>query len=390
MPAGVIGICLFIFTFIRIFSPKYFSVNIKRTFELFALNRLPKKTQYVISIFTVCAVSAICLLLHGYIHAQGVAFIQLLALSVIAMFFDIAPVLLTAILSVLIWQFFFLKPRLSWYIVDDEDRIMLSMYFIIAMVNAVLTYKIRQIEKVARQREEKAQLLKLYNTLLNSLSHELRTPIATIIGSTDTLLADAHRLTADDQQNLLLEISIASIRLNRQVENLLNMSRLESGFIQPKKDWCDLHELVYDVVKRLDEQLKYHALQIEVDETLPLFKLDYGLMEQVLHNLVYNAAQYTPHGSRIKISATSAGDELTIKVEDNGRGFPVEEIDKVFEKFYRLKNTKAGGTGLGLSIVKGFVEAHNGTIDLQNNIFGGATFAITLPAEKMLLKTIEK
>lgn len=328
-------------------------------------------------------------MLHGYIHAQGVAFIQLLTLSVIAMMFDIAPVLLTAILSVLIWQFFFLKPRLSWYIVDGEDRIMLSMYFIIAMVNAVLTYKIRQIEKVARQKEEKAQLLKLYNTLLNSLSHELRTPIATIIGSTDTLLAASHRLSPDDRQNLLLEISIASIRLNRQVENLLNMSRLESGFIQPKKDWCDMHELVFDVVKRLDEQLKNHTLQIDIDESSPLFKLDYGLMEQVLHNLIYNAAQYTPHGSGIKISAGSTGDELTIKVEDNGRGFPDEEIDKVFDKFYRLKDTKAGGTGLGLSIVKGFVEAHNGTIDLHNNMFGGATFVIKMPAEKMLLKTIK-
>lgn len=365
-------------------------MDIKRKFELFALNRLPKRTQYLISIATVCIVGAICVGLHGYIHAQGVAFIQLLSLSVIAMFFDIAPVLLTAILSVVIWQFFFLKPRISWYVVDDEDRMLLAMYFIIAMVNAVLTYKIRQIEQVARQKEEKAQLLKLYNTLLNSLSHELRTPIATIIGSTDTLLTGAKNLSADDQQNLLLEISIASLRLNRQVENLLNMSRLESGFIQPKKDWCDLHELVYDVVKHLDEQLKNNQVQIDIDENLPLFKLDYGLMEQVLHNLVYNAAQYTPQGTSIRITAASTDEDLSISVEDNGNGFPEEEIDRVFDKFYRLKNSKAGGTGLGLSIVKGFIEAHNGTINLHNNIYGGATFTIKMPAEKMLLKTIER
>lgn len=337
-----------------------------------------------------CVVAAICLLLHSYIHAQGVAFVQLLTVSVIAMLFDILPVLLTATLSVVIWQFFFLRPRLSWYIVDAEDRIMLSMYFIIAMVNAVLTYKIRQIEQLARQREEKAQLLKLYNTLLNSLSHELRTPIATIIGSTDTLLASGSRLTADDQQNLLLEISIASLRLNRQVENLLNMSRLESGFIQPKKDWCDLNELANDVVKRLDEQLKHNTIVIGIDETLPLYKLDYGLMEQVLHNLVYNAAQYTPQATTIKINAHAIDDGVVITVEDNGKGFPEEEIDKVFDKFYRLNGSKAGGTGLGLSIVKGFVEAHKGTINLHNNIFGGATFTIHIPAEKMLLKTLEK
>jgi two-component system sensor histidine kinase KdpD len=365
-------------------------VTAQETFGLFTLNKLSKKSQYLISIVTVFVVSAICFSLHNYIGVEVVAFIQLLTLTVIAMFFDIWPVLLTAVLGVVIWHFFFLKPMFDWHIVDTADEIMLCMYFVIALLNAVLTYKIRQIEKVARQKEEKAQMLKLYNTLLNSLSHELRTPIATIIGSSDTLLTGTHNLTADDQQNLLLEISIASLRLNRQVENLLNMSRLESGFIEPKRDWCDIHELTNDVVKRLDEQLKNHYIQIDIDESLPLYKLDYGLIEQVLHNLVYNAAQYTPHNSTIKVSAESKGSELVIKVEDNGHGFPTEEIGRVFDKFYRLKNTKAGGTGLGLSIVKGFVEAHKGTIDLTNNTFGGATFIITIPAEKMLLKTVEK
>lgn len=351
---------------------------------------MPKRLQYLISIVTVFVVSAICFSLHNYIGVEVVAFIQLLTLTVIAMFFDIFPVLLTAVLSVVIWQFFFLRPMFDWKIVDTEDQIMLCMYFVIALLNAVLTFKIRQIEKIARQKEEKAQVLKLYNTMLNSLSHELRTPIATIIGSTDTLLTNANKLTADDQQNLLLEISIASLRLNRQVENLLNMSRLESGFIEPKKDWCDVQELANDVVNSLDEHLRNFVLQIDIDESMPLFKLDYGLIEQVLYNLVYNATQYTPQGSRIRISAESVNDDLIMVVEDNGNGFPEEEIDKVFDKFYRLKNTKAGGTGLGLSIVKGFVEAHKGTIDLKNNIFGGATFVIKIPAEKMLLKTVEK
>ncbi|HVX50215.1 MAG TPA: ATP-binding protein [Chitinophagaceae bacterium] len=363
-------------------------MNVQLPFGL-TLNRLSKRSQYLISIVTVLSVSGICFSLHNYIGVEIVAFIQLLTLTVIAMFFDILPVLLTAFLSVVIWQFFFLKPMFDWHIVDTADEIMLSMYFVIALLNAVLTYKIRQIEKIARQKEEKAQVLKLYNTLLSSLSHELRTPIATIIGSTDTLLTDANKLTADDQQNLLLEISIASLRLNRQVENLLNMSRLESGFIEPKKDWCDMNELVYDVLKHLDEQLKSHSIQIDIDENLSLFKLDYGLMEQVLHNLIYNAVQYTPCDSVIKISAESEGDTLVIKVEDNGHGFPEEEIDRAFDKFYRLKNTKAGGTGLGLSIVKGFVEAHKGTITLHNNIHGGATFTIRIPAETMLLKTVK-
>lgn len=354
------------------------------------LNRIDKKKQYLFSVLTVCAVAAICFALHNYIGVEVVAFILLLTLSVIAMFFDILPVLLTALLSALIWDYFFLTPRLSWHIGNTEDRIMLSMYFVIALVNAVLTSKIRQVEKLARQKEEKAQILKLYNTLLSSLSHELRTPIATIIGATDNLLAGALQLTGEDKQNLLSEISIASLRLNQQVENLLNMSRLESGFIQTKKDWCDIHELVYDVIKRLDEQLKNYTLKVDIDETLPLFKLDYGLMEQVLYNLLCNAAQYTPHGSLIKIAAEAENDGLMISVADNGPGFPEEEIGKVFDKFYRLKNSKIGGTGLGLSIVKGFIEAHNGTIGLKNNTPFGAIFVIRIPAGKMLLKSVEK
>lgn len=109
------------------------------------------------------------------------------------------------------------------------------MYFVIAMVHAVLTFKIRQIQEEARHKEEKANTLKLYNTLLNSLSHELRTPIATIIGATDNLTMNATRLTDENKSNLLSEISLASLRLNQQIENLLNMSRLESGFIQLRK-----------------------------------------------------------------------------------------------------------------------------------------------------------
>ena len=127
------------------------------------------------------------------------------------------------------------------------------MYFVIALVNAVLTFKIRQIEKAARQKEEKAHTVKLYNTFLNSLSHELRTPIAAIIGATDNLQNNSAQLSPQNKNELVTEISKASFRLNQQVENLLNMSRLESGFIQPKKDWCDINELIYDAVKIVDE-----------------------------------------------------------------------------------------------------------------------------------------
>jgi two-component system sensor histidine kinase KdpD len=342
-------------------------------------SRISKRWQYLLSIQSVCLVSAICFLFSAYIGPEVVAFVLLLTLSLIAMFFDILPVLLTAVLSALIWDYFFLLPRYNFRVGNTEDEILLSMYFVIALVNAVLTFKIRQIEKIARQKEEKAKTLKLYNTLLNSLSHEFRTPIATIIGATDNLLEQPSRLSVEDSKKLLIEISVASMRLNRQVENLLNMSRLESGFIQPKKDWHDIHEMVFSILHQLEEPLFLRKPEVVIRDSFPLVRLDYGLMEQVLYNLLFNAALYTPEGSWIRISAECFDELLVIIVEDDGPGFPEEEIDKVFDKFYRLKDSRIGGSGLGLSIVKGFVEAHNGTIALTNRPSGGARFLISLP-----------
>ncbi|MEJ7678472.1 MAG: ATP-binding protein [Segetibacter sp.] len=314
---------------------------------------------------------------------------MLVALSLLALFFDILPILIAALLSALIWNYFFIPPRFTFHVHIAEDFFLLIMYFIIAMVHAVLTYKIRQIQKEAGKKEEKANTLKLYNTLLNSLSHELRTPIATIIGASDNLMMNATKLTEENKINLLSEISLAALRLNQQVENLLNMSRLESGFMQPKKDWCDVNELIYASIKRIEDYLKDHIIDVQVKENLPLFKLDVGLMEQVLYNLINNAVIYTPPNSTININADYIGNNCIITVEDNGRGFPPDEREKVFEKFYRLKYSKTGGTGLGLSIAKGFVEAHNGTIILEAGNSGGAKFTINIPTETSSLNDLK-
>jgi two-component system sensor histidine kinase KdpD len=134
---------------------------------------------------------------------------------------------------------------MNFHIGTPEDGLMFLMYFVIASINAVLTYKIREVERKKRDDEEKAKALKLYNTLLNSLSHELRTPISTIIGAIDTVKDNQTTLSDSNRNELYSEIEIAGFRLNRQVENLLSMSRLEAGFIKPNKDWCDLNELVF-------------------------------------------------------------------------------------------------------------------------------------------------
>lgn len=344
-------------------------------------NKVNKTNQYVISVFLVLIISVISYTLSEILGYKVVALLLLVTVSFLALFFDIFPVLLSALLSALIWNFFFIPPRFTFHVDTAEDFFLFIMYSIIAIVHAVFTFKIRQVEKESQKKEEKANTLKLYNTLLNSLSHELRTPIATIIGATDNLLMNAKKLTEKNKVNLLSEISVASLRLNQQVENLLNMSRLESGFIKPKKDWCDINELIYASIKPLEENLKQHSIQVQIKDNLPLFRLDAGLMEQVLHNLIYNAIIYTPVNSEINICADCMNNSCIIIVQDNGKGFPPKEIAKAFDKFYRLKDSQTGGTGLGLSIAKGFVEAHNGTILLENCLSGGAKFTINIPAE---------
>jgi two-component system sensor histidine kinase KdpD len=192
------------------------------------LNSVKNVYQYIISISVIISVASLCYLSSNLIDYKVVALVLMVTVSLTAMFFDIMPVLVSALLSALIWNFFFISPKFTFHIDNAEDVLLFFMYFIIALVNAVLTFKIRAIEKIASKKEEKENSLKLYKTLLNSLSHELRTPIATIIGATDNLQTENTNLSENNKAELIAAISKATLRLNTQVENLLNMSRLES------------------------------------------------------------------------------------------------------------------------------------------------------------------
>lgn len=310
-----------------------------------------------------------------------------MTVSLLAMLFEMMPVLVAAVISALIWNFFFIPPLFTFHIENAEDFLMFTLYFVVALVNAVLTTKIREAEKKSRDKEEKENTIRLYNTLLNSLSHEMRTPIATILGAVDTM-KESDNLSTENKNELLNEIDDASVRLNRQVENLLNMSRLETGILKLKLDWCDVNELIFSVIRKFPDRQQKRIVYTP-NEKLPLFKLDAGIMENVLHNILHNAVQYTPQHSEINIQAYLATDNLCIAIADEGGGFHETEIEKVFDKFYRLPNTRTGGTGLGLSIVRGFVQAHQGNIFLENRKDGGAMFTIKIPAETSFMGNLK-
>lgn len=341
--------------------------------------------QYLISVSLIILTSIISFFSVDFIGYHVVALILLLVVSLLAMLFDILPVLLTALLSALIWNFFFIPPTLDFYISTTEDVLMFLMYFVIALINAVLTFKIREVEKKSRNEKEKENTIKLYNTLLNSLSHELRTPISTIIGAIDTIKDHRTKLSDSNKEELYLEIEIASFRLNRQVENLLSMSRLEAGILKPKLDWCDVNDLIFSIIRNNREDAQKHTVIFESNENLPLFKIERGLVEQVLHNIIYNALQHTPEGTIIKIEVNNVDENCLFTISDNGKGFPENEIDYVFDKFYRLSNSATGGTGLGLSIAKGFIEVLGGSIHLENIEPSGAKFSIKIPSETLAI-----
>jgi len=347
------------------------------------------RNQYLISIGLIVAISVACFLSVDLIGYRVVALVLLLAVSLLAMLFDILPVLVTAVLSALIWNFLFIPPVMTLHVSTPEDGLMFLMYFVVASINAVLTFKIREYERKERARQEKEKSIQLYNTLLNSLSHELRTPISAIIGAIDTIKGNKAKLSESNISELYSEIEIAAFRLNRQVENLLSMSRLEAGVLQPKADWCDMNELIFSVVNHNKEDAGQHSITFEPDEKLPLFRLDRGLTEQVLHNIVHNALQHTPKNTSIHIEAKADVNGCQITISDNGPGFADSEIGLAFDKFYRLTASATGGTGLGLSIAKGFTEAMGGTIHLENQPEGGARFTITLPAESSTINPME-
>jgi len=501
-------------------------MDIKKTIQrIFPPNFNSGISHYLISVLGIGITALLCTPLYNLQGYHIVSFILLFVVSIMAAFMGIGPVFVAATLSALVWNFFFIPPNLTFHIDKTEDILMFGLFFIIALVNGVLTSKVRRQERLAREREERTNALfqltrelskasgidevlavaiegiknhfrtdpffilqdgnnilhssgrlqkekklskneysaaewafsnsqkagkftsnlpsveytffplpgtrlspgvlavkidrlfssdqkafwdtfltqisnalereflgelaqkarflaesdRLYKTLFNSISHELRIPVATIMGASDSLLNSLH--PENVQSALFNEIFTASLRLNRLIENLLNMSRLESGQISVRLDWYDMNDLANKVAEDLKDELKPYSLVVSIPDDMPLVKIDYGLLEQALYNLIYNATQYAPVASEIDLCTRYNNGTMIIQVKDHGPGFPEAALGSVFKKFFRVDGSKTGGLGLGLSIVKGFVEAHKGTVAVENREDGGSEFSIRIPTE---------
>ena len=239
------------------------------------------------------------------------------------------------------------------------------------------------LAKKAKRAEVLQEADKLQRALLNSVSHNLRTPLASVLGVLNTVLEDASLLDVPTQQSLLKTAQDEAKRLDWLVQNLLDMTRLEGGVIRVKAEPCDVHDLVASALRQLGESTRSHAILANIAPGLPFVPVDDVLMVQVLVNLLDNALKYSPADATVEIQARLAAGQLEIRVLDQGRGIPEGELERVFDKFYRVAAPGAPrGTGLGLSICKGFVEAHNGRILAKRRTEGGTEIAVFLPLEK--------
>ena len=242
------------------------------------------------------------------------------------------------------------------------------------------------IERTLSQRAEEEtrvnmQTEQMRSSLLSAMSHDLRTPLASITGAASTLRSQNDRLPLETKQELLESISDEADRLSRLVGNLLDMTRFESGGVELRRDLYPLEEIVGTVLQRMEPQLEGRAVTTELAENLPMVFVDDVLLGQVLWNLLENAAKYTPPGTPIEVAAFEQEGAVIVEVLDRGPGIPPGEEELIFEKFYRGNSKNVRGAGLGLPICRAIIQAHRGTIQALTRDGGGTTFRISLPSE---------
>jgi two-component system sensor histidine kinase KdpD len=246
---------------------------------------------------------------------------------------------------------------------------------------ALAIERVRLVEDLERAKRT-AETDRLRSALLTSISHDLRTPLAAVLGALGTLRSMSQTLNEAEKADLLATSIDESERLNRFIANLLDMTKLESGAVVPNAALYDLGEIVGSALERTSKILAQHRVEVDLAKNLPMVRVDPVLFEQVLFNLLDNAAKYAPAGTTVRVESWRDLESVGLRVLDEGEGIPPDELEQIFDKFYRARKVDRvrAGTGLGLAISRGFVEAMEGTIWASNRTDrSGAVFTIKLP-----------
>jgi K+-sensing histidine kinase KdpD len=392
---------------------------------------------YIGALFGSAVVTALLGPFHEQINATTVALAFLLVVLFVALFWGSRPALLASVVAAVCFNYFFLPPLYTLTIAHPQNWIALIVFFTTAMAVGQLSARAKQraqeaevakseIESLYRQLQDAfkqashaealKQSEKLKSALLDAVTHDLRTPLASIKASITTLIDEAKGRTEDNQPvsldaasrfEMLEIIDEESDRLNRFIGGLIEMARIEAGELGLRRRWGPIDEIVSAAIVRAEPVTQRHFVRINIEKELPVVRVDERAVSEVIYTLVDNAAKYSPEGSNIRINARRAGEDLIqVEVEDEGSGIAPELRDRVFEKFFRatrdgdITTRQPSGTGMGLAIAKGIVEAHEGKIWIEPGTGGNGTRVVfTLPigdeeivpdSEPLLISTGEK
>jgi two-component system, OmpR family, sensor histidine kinase KdpD len=269
---------------------------------------------------------------------------------------------------------FIFHPRVKLRLLPEESNFLNTVVRQLAI--GIERENLNEKSLQARQLQESERL---HQTILDSISHEIRTPLTAIMGASSALQDKKINEDTESRNELTDDLLDASERLNNVVENLLDTSRLNSGVLKLKLEWCDPKDLISITLEKLNKILKVYKVNVNITENLPLLFIDFQLFEQVLSNLIRNAAIVTPANGEITIEVKPIADLFEIAVLDSGPGIPEDAMKNVFERFYRVPGTPVGGLGLGLWLSRNIVELHGGKVSVRNRPSGGAAFTISLP-----------
>ncbi len=259
----------------------------------------------------------------------------------------------------------------------DEDRVLAAVAAQISSAIERDTFRREAAEAEVLRRADEAK-----DVLLNAVSHDLRTPLATVLAAASSLRQRDVQWSDDEREQFLAAIETETRRLDRIVGELLDLSRVEAGALRPRRDRYDVGMLVDDVVARLGPVLDEHPIAVRVPDDLDPASLDHVQIDQVLSNLIENAANYSPSGCGIEVSAGPDDGAVRFEVRDHGPGIPDSERDRIFRPFERRARADGRGVGLGLAVARAFVEAHGGSIWVEGAEGGGSRFVFRIPSER--------
>jgi len=371
-----------------------------------------KPARYLGALLAVAAGTALLAPFRGRINSTTVSLALLLVVLFVAMFWGSKPALLASLLGMLCFNFFFLPPFHTFTIADPQNWVALTAFFITALAVGQLSARAKQRAEEAEtgrveirrlyedlqgafERASEAEALKrserLKSALLDAVTHDIRTPLTSIKASATLLLEDresteqVEKLSPEEQQAMLRVITHGTDRLDRFVEGIVELARIEAGDMNLYRNWGAVEDIIDAALARAEPLTREHQIQVSVEDELPVVRVDARAVAEVIYTLIDNASKYAPPGTTIVVEAHRVADDMIeVAVEDEGRGIPAHSRERVFERFYRISGDgltgNTGGIGMGLAIAKGIVEAHRGHIWIEDGNTGhGTRIVFTVP-----------